>query len=324
MDTSDELLYKYIFGPVRSRRLGISLGIDLVPHKTCSLDCVYCECGKTTHLTLKRKAYVPVEEIKRELTAYLTENPGVDCITFSGSGEPTLHSGIGEIISFIKERFPGYRLVLLTNGTLFHLPGVADEVKGVDVIVTSMDAALEESFGKVNKPHPELSMETMTGGLTRLREVFSGALWIEFFVIEGVNDSPEELAALKAIAEGVSADKIQVNSLDRPGTEEWVAPVSKERLAELAGFFKGAEAVGAADASHREKIVSKDFTARILSMIKRRPCTVEDISRSIGLRSNEVALHMAHLLEKGLVIRKKMTRGDFFLVNPERIVDCVK
>ena len=126
MSSKHHLEYSYIFGPVPSRRLGISLGVDLMPHKTCTLDCVYCECGKTTRLTMETKAYVPVDRIIDELSRFLSSYPDLDYITFSGSGEPTLHSGIEEIIHFIKKKFPAYKIALLTNGTLFFEPDIRD------------------------------------------------------------------------------------------------------------------------------------------------------------------------------------------------------
>lgn len=309
----EELQYKYIFGPVRSRRLGISLGIDLMPHKTCTLDCAYCECGKTTKLTMKRKAYVPTEAVLAELAAYLGSRPELDYITFSGSGEPTLHSGIGEIIRFIKSEYPMYKVALLTNGTLFHLPAVRDEVSCADLIVSSVDAAEKESFDTINKPHPKLRLEEMLEGLRLLRERYPGQLWIEFFVVPGINDDDAELGKVGAIAKSVSADRIQINTLDRPGTDDWVAPAGKEALARIAARLSDAEAVGPAAASRRERITGK-VAPRILSTVRRRPCTIEDLAQSIGIRSAEVEACMATLLEEGRVVKKEMARGVFYMI----------
>jgi len=167
--------YKYLFGPVPSRRLGISLGVDLVPHKTCSLNCVYCECGRTTILTDERKEYVPTEMVLSELNHFLTTNPRLDFITFSGSGEPTLHSGLGNVIKFIKKNFPKYQVALLTNGTLFYSPNIREEVKQVDVILPSLDAASEEVFHKINRPVRGLKVQKVIDGLVQLRtEFFAG------------------------------------------------------------------------------------------------------------------------------------------------------
>ena len=154
-------MYNYLFGPVPSRRLGISLGVDLVPHKTCSLNCIYCECGRTTNLTIERKAYVPTETVLAELKTFLEPKPKLDYITFSGAGEPTLHSGIGEIVKFLKTNFPNYKIALLTNGTLFYQPELIKEVKSIDLILPSLDAASDLVFRKLNRPFPKLHIETM-------------------------------------------------------------------------------------------------------------------------------------------------------------------
>lgn len=167
-ERDDIMDYKYIFGPVPSRRLGSSLGIDLIPYKTCSLNCVYCECGKTTDLTFERKEYVPTERVIEELDDYLKTEPELDYITFSGSGEPTLHNGIGEIIKFLKENYPQYQLALLTNSTLLNDEKLQDEIKKLDLIVPSLDAVSEDVFQKINRPVEGLSAQKIVQGLINL------------------------------------------------------------------------------------------------------------------------------------------------------------
>ena len=170
--------YKHLFGPVPSRRLGVSLGIDLVPHKTCTLDCVYCECGKTTNRTFERREYAPLDEILEELKNYMNENSEIDYITFSGSGEPTLHSGIGEIINFLKHNYPQYKVAVLTNGTLFYGKKLRDEVKSADLIIPSLDAASCEIFNKINRPYEKLNLDKIINGLIALRKEFSGEIYV--------------------------------------------------------------------------------------------------------------------------------------------------
>src|SRR5210317_1036745 len=152
-------MYKHLFGPVPSRRLGISLGVDLVPHKVCTLNCIYCECGSTTLLTLDRAEYVPLSEVMDELTDYFEYSPDPDFITFSGAGEPSLHSGIGQILKFIKKLKPGIRVALITNGTLFSDPLVRKELQDVDVVLPSLDAATDAAFRKINRPRNELHLD---------------------------------------------------------------------------------------------------------------------------------------------------------------------
>ena len=223
-------MYRYLFGPVPSRRLGISLGIDLVPMKTCTLNCIYCECGKTTHLTLARREYVPSEEVKTEFLHYLANHPKPDYITFSGSGEPTLNSGIGETSGLFGRTRPTYPVAVLTNGTLLFDPKVRDDLKAAAVVMPSLDAATEKVFRKINRPHPRLAVDRMVDGLIRFREEFSGRLWLEIFIVPGLNDSKEELTALKLAIEKISPDQIQLNTLDRPGTVPDIRPASPEEL----------------------------------------------------------------------------------------------
>ncbi|MFO8145279.1 MAG: radical SAM protein, partial [Candidatus Syntrophosphaera sp.] len=150
---------KYLFGPVPSRRLGVSLGVDLVPHKVCSLNCVYCEVGRTTNLTIQRKEYVPLDEVLKELEEYLSQDPDLDFITFSGQGEPSLNSGLGRVIDFIKDKYPRYKVAVLTNGTLFWDEKVRAEVMLADVLLPDLDAVSELAFLKVNRPAPELKID---------------------------------------------------------------------------------------------------------------------------------------------------------------------
>ncbi|MBZ4687427.1 MAG: Radical domain protein [Clostridiales bacterium] len=234
---------KYLYGPVSSRRLGRSLGVNIMPHKTCSLDCIYCECGKTTNLTLERKEYTPTAEIINELAAYLKEKPQLDYITFSGSGEPTMHSGIGEIISFLKENFPQYKVAVLTNSTLLNDPQVREDIKNADLIVPSLDGVSKEVFHKIDRPHENVSIEEIVSGIRKLKEISSGDIWLEIFIVPGVNDTPEELKLFKEILEKINVTKVQLNSLDRPGIVDWLKPADKEHLKKIAAYLGNVEIV---------------------------------------------------------------------------------
>lgn len=239
--------YKYIFGPVPSRRLGISLGVDLMPHKTCTLNCVYCECGKTTHLTLKRKEYVSIKLIQEELKSFLSGDPELDFITFSGSGEPTLNTGIEEITGFIKSDYPQYKVALLTNGTLLFRSDVRKQIRDVDILIASLDAASEKNFISINRPHPELELSRIIDGLIFLKEEFKNRLWIETFIIPGLNDNKIELKKIKKVLKSINPDRIQLNTLDRPGTERWVAPADKKVLMNIAEALNKTEIITLAD-----------------------------------------------------------------------------
>jgi len=172
-------MYKHLFGPVPSRRLGMSLGIDLIPHKICTLNCIYCECGATTSLTHERKAYVPVDEVYSELNDFFKNNPDPDYLTFSGAGEPTLHSHIGEVIAFLKELRPSIRVAVLTNGTLFGDPEVREELMLADLVLPSLDAATDLAMRRINRPRRELKASGYIKGLIEFSREFKGEIWLE-------------------------------------------------------------------------------------------------------------------------------------------------
>ncbi|MBU2522210.1 MAG: radical SAM protein, partial [Proteobacteria bacterium] len=261
--------YKYIFGPVPSRRLGLSLGIDLMPHKTCTLNCVYCECGRTTNLTLKCKEYIPTELLQEELKDFLSRNPKLDFITFSGSGEPTLHTGIKEIINFIKKDYPKYKIALLTNSTLFFQPDNRKRIAGVDMVIASLDAASEENFKKINRPHPELELSRIIEGLVSLRKEFAKQLWMEVFLVPGINDKKDELNKIKKALSPIYPDKIQLNTLDRPGAESWVKPASQKDLLDAASYLNSADVIKNPDSMPNDGVLNKDDCKYLLSIIKR-------------------------------------------------------
>lgn len=305
--------YKHLFGPVPSRRLGISLGVDLVPHKTCTLNCVYCECGRTTNLTLKRKKYVPTDILVSELSNFLSTKPKLDYITFSGAGEPTLHSDIGKIISFIKKNFPDYKLALITNGTLFYLPDLREEVKLVDLILPSLDAASVDVFKKINRPVQQLKIQSVIEGLVELRKIYTGKIWLEIFIVPGINDTNEEIKLLRDIIYRIKPDQVQLNTIDRPGTDSRVQSASKDVLEKVASQLDWQTEI-IANFQKREEIASfnADIESAILQTIKRRPCTADDLSSVLGLHLNEINKYVETLLSRNQIISEAMERGVFF------------
>ncbi|WP_167527557.1 radical SAM protein [Desulfosarcina alkanivorans] len=309
------LKYKTLFGPVPSRRLGISLGVDLMRHKTCSLDCVYCECGATTRLTLKRSEYVSVDRVKEELADYLSRNKKIDHITFSGSGEPTLNEGIGDVIRFLKSDYPQYKVALLTNSTLFGRLDVRRQVKDADVVMASLDAATEALFKRVNRPHPELDLHGMINGISAFRKMYHGRLLMEIFIVQGSNDSAEELTALKRILGCIRADGVLLNTLDRPGTETWVAPVGANRLKDISDFLEGAEIVRYKAGPTEITARHDDLMARLVSTVRRRPYTARDVSQIIGLDVETVQPVLDQLVASNQLVTRQMDRGCFYTVS---------
>ncbi len=307
---------QYLFGPVPSRRLGISLGVDLVPHKVCTLNCVYCEVGRTTLLTLKRKEYVPIDAVIAELDEYLAQSPDLDFVTFSGQGEPTLNSGVGKVIDHIKDRYPRYKVAILTNGTLFWDGTVRREVLRADVILPDLDAVSQIVFQKLNRPHHDLDNAEIIAGLKELRQEFSGKIYMEVFMVEGLNDSDSELALLRETLLQLEPDIVQLNTLDRPGTESWVQPMPRARLRQIAQYFAPLNVEIIANPLSRKKIqsFSADIQTQILETIKRRPSTDTDLCQILGLHKNELNKYLSTLLESGEIESLEMDRGTFFRI----------
>ncbi len=307
------MAYRYLFGPVPSRRLGRSLGIDLVPQKTCTFDCAYCECGRTTVLTLERREYVPTGRVIAELDDCLAKAPDIDYVTFAGSGEPTLHSGIGDIISFIKDRYPRYRVAVLTNGALFVDPDVRAALMRADLVVPSLDAVSEDIFRDINRPSPGITAGQVVAGLVAFSREFPGTIWLEVFIVPGKNDTDEELLRLRDAVAAIAPDRVQVNTLDRPGTDIRVRRASPRTLERARTIIGGnAEVIGAASCEPATAPEMRDVADMLLATLRRRPCTVADLSRISGLRPAEVTKHLRILEEKGAVEPVREQRGVFY------------
>jgi wyosine [tRNA(Phe)-imidazoG37] synthetase (radical SAM superfamily) len=312
--------YKHLFGPVPSRRIGISLGVDVVPHKVCSFNCVYCECGPTTELTVERREYVPIFRILEELKDFLNSRPKLDFITFSGAGEPLLNKGIGGIVKFIKQNYPVYNIALFTNSSMLTRQEIRNEVLDCDLIIPSLDAVSVAAFNKVNRPAAGRKPIDIVTGLCKLREEFKGTMWLEIFVVPGGNDSEQELDLLSKAAERIGAHKIQLNFLDRPSTENWVRAPKKDEIKRIMGYFRRitVEVVPYVTARKRLPTIHKDIIPNILSIIKRRPSTVEDISNALGIHIQTINKYLDQLLEKGEIEFKTEERGIFFRIKGKR------
>ena len=307
-------MYNFLFGPVPSRRLGISLGVDLVPHKTCSLNCVYCECGATTVLTLKRKPFIPTADLISELTAYLNTKPHLDYITFSGAGEPTLNSDIGTIVNFIKDNYPDYKLALITNGTLANLLTDKDGINKLDLILPSLDAAIEQTFRKINRPIRSLKLASVIAGLVKLRQKFSGKIWLEIFIIPQINDSEKDIVQLGKAIRVIKPDRVQLNTLDRPAAYPLLQPASKQNLERIARLINWETEIIANFTKSQGKIsFNTDIENTILQTIKRRPCTFDDLRTTLGLHSNEINKYLQTLLNQNKIKSKPVQRGIFYM-----------
>lgn len=231
---------KYLYGPIHSRRLGLSLGISLTPYKVCSFDCVYCQLGKTTFKTAVRKEYVSSQEVIDELKTWFVNYPQevkrLDFLTFSGSGEPTLNARIGWLIAQIKEltKIP---IVLLSNSADFIDKQSRQEVLGADVIAPSLDAVTQEVFEKIDRPIAGIKIDAIIEGLVVLRNEFSGKIWLEVMLIKGMNEGQEHIDKLKEAIERINPDRIQLNSPVRATAEPNIFCVDKTRLEEIKAFL---------------------------------------------------------------------------------------
>jgi wyosine [tRNA(Phe)-imidazoG37] synthetase (radical SAM superfamily) len=306
--------YNHLFGPVPSRRLGISLGVDLVPLKTCTLNCIYCECGRTTDLTLERKEYVPLTSVKKELSNYVANHPRPDYITFSGSGEPTLNSNIGDTLHFIRNHIHDIPVAILTNGTLFYLKQVREDIKDASLVMPSIDAATEKIFRKINRPDPRLKIDKIIEGLVTFRKEYSGQIWLEIFIVPGMNDTVHELTALKQAIEKIEPDQVQLNTLDRPGPVSTVRAATRQELEHIIHFWELENVSIIADVFKRKEILAyrKDTESAILGTIARRPCTLKDLSDILGLQMNEVNKYLDVLEADGKIKMMKQKRGFFY------------
>lgn len=299
--------HQYLFGPIISRRLGVSLGVELAPAKICNLNCVYCECGITTKLTAERADYIKAEDIIAELDDYLQNDPPhIDILTLTGSGEPTLNKGFRKIKNHIRENYPQYKIGVLTNSCALIDKEVREDLLDLDYVLPSIDAMLEESFIKINRPARSIKCNDVIEGLRSFGKVYTGNIWIELFIIPGINDTPEELALFKALFEDIQPTRVQINSMDRPGTCDWVEAPSLERLKEIEAYFHPLP-VEIISRTAKGMVIPKPSPKdkdHIIKTITRRPLTIEDLSVSLGISINEATAFTEELIaEKSVVLQ---------------------
>jgi wyosine [tRNA(Phe)-imidazoG37] synthetase (radical SAM superfamily) len=297
--------FTYLFGPVFSRRLGRSLGVDLLPYKTCSLDCTYCECGPTTELTSERSNRVPTEDVIAELDAYLGPRPPLDFVTFAGSGEPTLHAGLGRIIAHLKQNHPHYKVAVLTNGTLFSNEECRRDVLGADLLVPSLDGPTQESFQAINRPAPGITLEDVIEGLVALRHAYHGTYVLEVFVVPGINDTDSEVDALRRAAERIQPDAIQLNRLDRPGILPTITQASDELLDRIRARLEPLTVfvVPRRQPGEIRRMDDAAIEEAILARLTGRSFDTTTLSFLLGLHEGLVAKHVNQMLADGRLVR---------------------
>lgn len=268
-----------------------------------------------------RQEYVPIDEVLHELDTFFAMNPAPDYITFAGSGEPTLNSGIGRVISFIKKNYPDVPLALLTNGSLLGEKAVREELYSLDLIIPSLDSAVQETFQRMNRPCCEIQCQDILDGIVHFRRESEAALWLEIFIIPGYNDLPHELKALQHAIAKIRPDKVQLNSLDRPGTESFVKVAYRERLQEIREMWglENSEIIARPQQDHNLRENVLNLGDGVLESIARRPCTAEDLALMFGVSEIDIIALIDELRKKGAVESVMKERGEFFmLVNDER------
>ncbi|HCC71557.1 MAG TPA: radical SAM protein [Bacteroidales bacterium] len=307
-------MYKYLFGPVPSRRLGMSLGVDLVPKKVCSLNCVYCEVGKTTKLTTERIEYVPFKRVKDEIIHFFRNNPDPDFVTFSGSGEPTLNIRLGDVMDFIKELKPDIPIAVLTNGTLLSDRQVRKELQGADIVLPSLDAATRGVFTRINRPAPGIDIDNYIRGLIDFRKEYKGKIHLEIFVLPGYNYERNELKELRKAIIRINPDSVQLNTLDRPGTVDNLRSAGREELEEIVESWGlvNVEIIAAAPKRKEVQSYRHDAEEAIIGMIARRPCTIDDLSETLGMHVSEINKYLDVLESENKIQPVRQDRGVFY------------
>ena len=293
--------FRHLYGPVPSRRLGRSLGIDLVPHKICTYDCIYCQIGITTDKTLVRREYVPVREVLEEVKRFLKEESSfIDHLSLSGSGEPTLHSQIGRVIGGIKA-ITSIPVAVITNGSLLCEKEVRQDLLRADVVLPSLDAVSPEVFMKINRPRPGFSIEKVIEGLVEFRKSYKGQIWLEILFCKGVNDTPDEIKKMKEVVERIQPDLIHLNTVVRPPSEKWAAPLNQNEMEEIKAFFGEKASIISEFDRHPSVISERDIQEEILKILKRRPLSISDLSKGMGIPQNELDQYIKTLTQEGKI-----------------------
>lgn len=308
----------YFYGPVFSRRLGFSLGVDLLPPKTCSFDCIYCQLGSEPRRSLLRKHWVDMDEFKRQLGSIMENKPVIDYITISGSGEPTLHKDLDKIITTIKtitkNRYP---VCVITNSSLLHIKKVRHELRQADVIIPSLDAARASTFNFINKPHKNISLRKIINGLMALRREYKGKIWLEIMFVAGINDSFRELLAFRDIIGKFKPDKVQINIPLRP-TPQIVRLPSPEQIKKIQSILSAVtevETVHELEPKRKQSSYVFDTATAILRLLRVRPETLSNLKLALGINEQTLKAILKELVCKKQIVRLRRLGKYFYGIN---------
>jgi wyosine [tRNA(Phe)-imidazoG37] synthetase (radical SAM superfamily) len=304
---------RYVFGPVPSRRLGFSLGVDIVPRKYCTFDCVYCQVGKTTEKTAVCSSFFNSQDIVDEILVEVRRDQTIDFVTFSGSGEPTLNEDLGSIISSLRKHI-STPIAVITNGSLLHRPDVRKELAKADVLMPSLDAVTEDTFLRINRPESSIAVEEMIDGLKALRADFRGQIWLEIMLIKNVNDSPQHVELLKQTLSGINVDKIQLNTITRPPCEGMARGVTEDRLSEIRGSLGSKTEIICEFQKQAVRTMEVDWEDNVLAILRRRSLTIEDVVAVTGGSREQVEPGLNKLLDGKRITRQLVGGIPFYVV----------
>ena len=305
------LMHSFVFGPVPSRRLGFSLGVDVLPRKYCNFDCIYCQIGKTTNRNARRTRFFELDEVVREIVDAARCAELIDYVTFSGSGEPTLNQNLGDIIKAVK-RFIEVPVAVITNSSLLSNVEVRNDLMNADVVLPSLDAGTDEAFNRINRPQAGISLIEIVNGLRTFRDHYKGLIWLEIMIIKGVNDSVTELQRLKGIVGVLNVDKIHLNTVTRPPSEEHANPIGQQELDQIMTFFGNTCEVISSfekDGVHGEQ---EGWAEMIYEMLKRRSLTIKDIIRVTGAPASQIEKELRNMEEQGSVKTYRLGNEMYF------------
>ncbi len=308
---------KYLFGPAPSRRLGRSLGVNVVPSKICSMDCIYCEAGRTKMMTLKRSEYSPADDIISEFRDNFEKFRDItDVITVTGAGEPTLNSRLGYILDGIREYSAGKPVAILTNSSMLFDRDVFDTLLRFDIVVPSLDAVMAETMRKIDRIHKDLIPLDIKINLVKFCNAYKGTLLLEVLLCEGINDSEKDMFDLASLFHDVRITKLQLGTVTRPPAGSGARPVSRKALEKAAEYLvsKGipAEITGSFSGVKNGVYNNGRLYERITALLKLRPCTVGDIAGVFGVSAGETEICLKYLMERKEIVAKSFNGEDYY------------
>ncbi len=298
---------QHVFGPVPSRRLGYSLGVDIIPPKYCSYDCIYCQVGKTTDKEMCRKRFYDPEIVIEQVVNKVATTQPVDIVTFSGSGEPTLNSDLGAMIGELKRRVVA-PVAVITNGSLLHDEDVRKDLAEADVVLPSLDAVSKDVFEKINRPHPELDIKKIITGMKVFRKELRKSIWLEIMLIKNVNDSIHELKRMAEIVSDLGVNKVQLNTVTRPPSETTAGRLDEGELAHVCKLFGPDCEIICSFEKSGEMPAQGKWADIIIETLKRRPLTLDDVVKTTNLSHFQAKTKLKTLEMEGLI--KSYLLGD--------------